>query len=342
MYRLRARVSNSLMASAATAVLLSLLLSQATVSPARVIRASSQLRATTQVTLESGAGLPNGFEPGLVLDGVPQSAWCEGGRGDGTDEWIELQLLRPANELSIVTGFWKGRLAEPSRTFGAYGRPTVIELLDASGKIEARLRLDGSVPAHRVRLPLATGRHRLRFAEVQRGEKFFDACLGELTFSRAEVLPFVAPQGMPEVARRFARPLRCVREVPKKSAAPEEVVVEPLEVGRSARLRISVKDGDGLWHPWSTAALDWKAGEEKARVENRSGPLGGFQVTGAVDDAQEARWRGTWGGPARPSTRFEVRFGESSSDGVETALTWWTSDDQSARGDARYLCRDAR
>lgn len=87
-----------------------------------VVLSASQIAA---VNASSSLRPENRYGPGKLVDDSMQTAWCEGGSGDGAGEWVVLELARPLPVDSIV--LHPGYLKSDATLFDN-GRPTILRV----------------------------------------------------------------------------------------------------------------------------------------------------------------------------------------------------------------------
>lgn len=166
-------------------------------SMARVLGASSLLKGITDVACTSPSGYwkidrsKTDFAPQNLVDGAIETAWCEGAKGTGVGEWVELELASKASAIEVVSGFLKSTptpLAPRPPTFAANGRPTKLALTRADGSAVTELTLKDTLERQAFEVALDPGKYRLTIKEVAAGAKFTDTCIGELGFRPVDPL----------------------------------------------------------------------------------------------------------------------------------------------------------
>ncbi|WP_164000180.1 discoidin domain-containing protein [Pyxidicoccus caerfyrddinensis] len=178
---------------------------QLTVERARFNPLKLPLSVTASSTLAGGR-----YAPAHVLDGRADTAWCEGSKGDGAGEWLEVRAGPPATPpmfpchfegVGLVAGYTRS-----AKTYGENGRPRRVRVatcaapedfvevdlaladrpdaeahvISESGKEDvAATRTPGS---RRDTLPQPSGDLclRLTFVEVAPGTRYPDTCVTEL------------------------------------------------------------------------------------------------------------------------------------------------------------------
>lgn len=145
------------------------------------------LSAMASSTLRPQAG--NRYDPALALDGKLETAWCEGAKGDGVGEWIEVHAKHlpewksPLCWLLIVPGY-----AKSEATYVANGRVTRVRISSCEHP-EASFEADVEpfrvhFPYPRVKVPPEALRgeadcFRLTILAVARG-RVLDTCISEI------------------------------------------------------------------------------------------------------------------------------------------------------------------
>lgn len=139
-----------------------------------------------------------GFEPLSLFDGIPESAWCEGVKGDGIGQWVEFELKDEVFGLAIYNGFRKVRWCRCLDSLGGFdekeylqlqavysnnNRVKLFEIVSTNGEIKQEIELDDT-PLRQVvaDLYLPKGVYRLYIRDIFKGTKWDDTCLGELEF----------------------------------------------------------------------------------------------------------------------------------------------------------------
>jgi hypothetical protein len=149
--------------------------------------ASSFLGDRTTVYTPGGVIKDMDFQPLRLVDGVLESSWVEGAKGDGVGEWVELELARGIAGVEIQNGFSMSLTPIPGKGIDGYYEKNnrVKELLYESkdGKARGRLELEDTND-HLQPFPLALpkGVYRFTIGSVYKGSKWADTCLGEIVF----------------------------------------------------------------------------------------------------------------------------------------------------------------
>ena len=152
----------------------------------KVRGASSFLGDRTTVYTPEGVIKDMDFKPLRLVDGVLESSWVEGVKGDGIGEWVELELLRDVAGLEIQNGFSMSRTAIEGKNIDTYyGKNNrVKELLYESkdGATRGKIRLEDINELQPFPLALRKGIYRFSIGSVYKGTKWEDTCLGEISF----------------------------------------------------------------------------------------------------------------------------------------------------------------
>jgi hypothetical protein len=153
----------------------------------KVRGASSFLGDRTTVYTPDGVIKDMDFSPLRLIDGILESSWVDGVKGDGIGEWVEIELSRDAVGVEIQNGFSMSLTAVEGKNIDTYYEKNnrVKELLYASkdGVTRGSLKLD-DLNDHLQPFPIALpkGIYRFTIASVYKGSKWDDTCLGELVF----------------------------------------------------------------------------------------------------------------------------------------------------------------
>lgn len=118
------------------------------------------------------------YEPINVSDGILDSMWCEGNKaGDGTNEWIELDLGGSQNVSKLVLRNGNGY------SFGYYmksNRATAGTLTFSDGSTET-IAIKDSIGEQTIAFPpKSTAKVKLTFTTVKKGSEFNDLCISEM------------------------------------------------------------------------------------------------------------------------------------------------------------------
>ncbi len=143
-----------------------------------------------------------GYEVDGLLDGLAETAWCEGVEGDGVGEWVELSVARPPREaycqvhgLVIVPGYarsqavWEDNNRVASVSVGPCGGEAELVALSPSRRHDASATLiELAAAPSGLRLSLAQSLItnpsqacvRVTLQSVEAGARHQDTCLSEL------------------------------------------------------------------------------------------------------------------------------------------------------------------
>jgi formylglycine-generating enzyme len=153
----------------------------------KVRGASSFLGDKTTVYTPEGVIKDMDFSPLRLVDGVLESSWVEGAKGDGMGEWVELELSRDVAGMEIQNGFSMSRTAIKGKNIDTFYEKNnrVKELLYESkdGATRGKIKLEDTND-HLQSFPLALrkGIYRFTIGSVYKGSKWDDTCLGEIVF----------------------------------------------------------------------------------------------------------------------------------------------------------------
>ncbi len=348
---------------------------------ARVTGASSSLATKTKV-MEWKDGRPDwrpaSFTAKSAMDGSEATAWCEGAEGRGTGQWLGVELLQATDKVEIVPGFrklalsgdggvaaerfeheqWERWFAQSLAVYRSNGRPSVLEVVSAEGKVLERLAVGDRYRGHyEFALPLEPGRYRLRIARVEAGTKYADTCIAEVKFSRASPGPEPVVQdgtALPEQLRVLSVPQTC-RSEGKVRLLPSSFRVIGGGVNRSGKasslhLGVAVHTADGRLLPTTRPACFAGPGMPGIECTGAGEETGPEALDDAVLDfpawsadlrlpAPDAKEPGHWKGEYVP------REGEKLELKVEAAPPRYTvtaSREGSVVEVARYTCTPPR
>jgi len=145
-----------------------------------------------------------GFGPLSLFDGRPESAWCEGAKGDGLDEWIEFELNEDVLGIAICNGFVKS----PEYFYDEFKEPVKASKIKATYSNNNRVKLMEFISAdsarkHKITLKDTQGRqvfediylpkgiYKLYIRDIYKGTRWDDTCLGEIEFYSASARSIV-------------------------------------------------------------------------------------------------------------------------------------------------------
>ncbi len=155
--------------------------------------ASSWLKDTAAVYTEDGVISRAGFGPLSLVDGVRQTAWCEGVAGDGIGEWVKLELKEDVEAIDVQNGYNRSFTRIEGKNIDQYyrlnNRPRQVEIVSTDGKIRRTLPLaDVTAIQSFDNVYLPKGTYKIIIRDVYRGTKWRDTCLGEIVFHPASYL----------------------------------------------------------------------------------------------------------------------------------------------------------
>lgn len=301
---------------------------------ARVTAASSHLKSKTRV-MEWVDGKPvwraADFRPAAAMDGSDATAWCEGARGPGVGEWLEVELYQRTERLEVTGGFRKLSVGESTgegdadrlkawfeqslSTYRSNGRPAVLEVIDSQREVVERLEMGDRISGrYTFALRLQPGKYRLRIAQIHPGTRFQDACIAELRFPPERASPPNATEGLPSGLLPLGDgPVTC-RATGKGSLVPREVRFESHNVRRvmgaeHTDLVVAVRSGSGLLMPLTTVtcmrgadtsevACLW-TGEETGPETLDDASLDAPAFEGTLTTSADAAGRSIWNGEHR-------------------------------------------
>ncbi len=145
------------------------------------------LSATASSTLRPQAG--NRYDPPLALDGKLETAWCEGARGDGVGEWIEVRAQHlpdwrsPLCWVLIVPGYAKSQAVYERN--GRITRLRISSCAHPEASFEAEIEsYHFNLPYPRVKIPAGALKgeadcFRLTILAVAKG-RVPDTCISEI------------------------------------------------------------------------------------------------------------------------------------------------------------------
>jgi hypothetical protein len=155
--------------------------------------ASSYLKDTAAVYTEDGVISKAGFGPLSLFDGVLETSWCEGAKGDGIGEWVEFELKLDVEALDVQNGYTRSFTSIRGRNIDAYyelnNRPKTVEIVSADEKKRWTVFLKDTKELQSFDgVDLPAGVYRLFIRDVYKGSKWQDTCMGEIIFHPASSL----------------------------------------------------------------------------------------------------------------------------------------------------------
>lgn len=138
---------------------------------------------TTPVRVTASSAYPADadatYEPWSVADGQLDTAWCEGDKGDGVGQWLELRFAAPTAVSTLR--LHNGLAADAERNAGT-GQPTSLRLA-FDGGAEATVVVAPGPQVQEVSFPAHTTQAvRVTVASAAAGSQYADVCVSELAF----------------------------------------------------------------------------------------------------------------------------------------------------------------
>lgn len=120
------------------------------------------------------------YDPMNLVDGVSDSMWCEGA-GDGTNEWVELQLgsKQTISKLHLNNG-----IGTSLKFFMKANRAGKVTLTFGDGSTQTVAVKNTMLPQEVAFTPVSTDKVKLTVSEVVKGKEIDDLCLSEVGFSQ--------------------------------------------------------------------------------------------------------------------------------------------------------------
>jgi hypothetical protein len=153
----------------------------------KVRGASSSLPDKVTVYIEQGVIKNMDFQPLRLFDGVLESAWVEGAKGDGIGEWVKIELTRDVLGMKVQNGFSMALSHIDEKNIDTfYGKNNRVESMiieSMDGKFKEIVVLDDT-NSHLQYVPLAIpkGIYKIIIDSVYKGSKWDDTALGEIIF----------------------------------------------------------------------------------------------------------------------------------------------------------------
>jgi hypothetical protein len=153
----------------------------------KVLGASSALPDKVAIYTQQGIIKDMDFQPLRLFDGILESSWVEAAKGDGTDEWVKIELKSDVLGMYVQNGFSMSLTHVEGKNIDTYYEKNnrvedlVIESMD--GTFSEKIELEDT-NAHPQYFPVAMPRGIYKFTirSVYKGSKWNDTCLGEITF----------------------------------------------------------------------------------------------------------------------------------------------------------------
>ena len=119
------------------------------------------------------------YEAKNVEDGVLDSMWCEGDKGDGTNQWLEFTLAQPTTVSSFV--LVNGNAFSPA--YHKKGnRAATATLRFSDGSTQEVAIKDFFLPQTIKLTPVSTSSVKVTFTKAYPGSDFNDLCIAEASF----------------------------------------------------------------------------------------------------------------------------------------------------------------
>jgi hypothetical protein len=153
----------------------------------KVRSASTSLPDKVTVYTPQGVIKDMDFQPLRLFDGILESAWVEGATGDGTDEWVKIELTRDVLGMYVQNGFSMARTHIEGKNIDSFYEKNnrveslVIESMD--GKFHEKIELeDTNARLQYIPLAIPRGIYKFIIHSIYKGSKWDDTGLGEITF----------------------------------------------------------------------------------------------------------------------------------------------------------------
>ena len=165
-------------------------------TPVVFLEASSFLREKADVFLPGGIWHDAPFDPVRLFDGLPETAWVVRTPRGGIGEWVRFALDSSIERVEIANGWQRSAVDFPDKDtwsyFGKNNRVKTLDILRDDGSLVTRLALADTREIQRFNISLPAGTYRAVIADIFRGTRWNDTCLGELRFVRGTALGFDA------------------------------------------------------------------------------------------------------------------------------------------------------
>ena len=160
-------------------------------------RGDRWLMSHTNYQIKASSFLPaegdHSYEPEKVRNFWGDDAWCEGVKGSGVGEWLELTpaVPKPLNAIEIEPGMTK-----TEELFKANARPKKV-LVELNGEKRFTVEIRDSKDVYRIPIPdysKPVKKIRLTFQEVWPGTRFEDLCVSGIRLQvRLDKKPKIEP-----------------------------------------------------------------------------------------------------------------------------------------------------
>ena len=160
------------------------------------VSASSWIRETGESFLRGTAITGAPFTPFALFDGIRQTAWCEGVKGDGIGEFVSFAISSEVTGFRIQNGYVKALFktqfdGDKQQYYYMNNRPKELLLMSQDKQFSYTILLTDT-PDDWQYFPvrLVPGNYTLTIRSVYKGTKWDDTCLGEIEFSGFPVSVF--------------------------------------------------------------------------------------------------------------------------------------------------------
>ena len=153
----------------------------------KVLGASSALPDKVAVYTPQGLIKDMDFQPLRLFDGILESSWVEGKKGDGTDEWVKVELTRDVLGMFVQNGFSMALTHIEGKNIDSYYEKNnrveslVIESMDGAFHEKVELE-DTNAGLQYIPLAMTRGVYKFIIHSTYKGSKWDDTALGEITF----------------------------------------------------------------------------------------------------------------------------------------------------------------
>ncbi len=155
-------------------------------SIARLKGASSFLNEKADVYLANGVLKGCAFTADKLIDGLAETAWCEGAKGDGIGEWVDWEFTADVSGMRIQNGFLRAVAKISGKDIHTYyeknNRVKTLEFVSEDQTDRRKVAVADRRDFQWVPLDLPKGRYRMLIGDVYRGSKYADTCIGEIEF----------------------------------------------------------------------------------------------------------------------------------------------------------------
>ena len=153
----------------------------------KVLGASSSLPDKVTVYTPQGVIRDMDFQPLRLFDGILESSWVEGKKGDGTGEWAKIELTRDVLGMFVQNGFSMSLTHIEGKNIDTYYEKNnrveslVIESMDGAFHEKVELE-DTNVRLQYIPLAIPRGVYKFSIHSIYKGSRWDDTALGEITF----------------------------------------------------------------------------------------------------------------------------------------------------------------